>query len=504
MQNKNLYPLFIYEMANNHMGDLKHGIKIIETLRAVSDDFPNFKFAVKLQYRDDSFFHPLHINRTDHKLIKRFVETRLGEKKFAQLIKAIISNKFIPICTPWDEKAVDYLEKQNIQIYKIASCSFNDWDLLERISKTRKPVIASTAGASKLSIDKVNSFFKHKKINFNFMHCVGEYPTNDKDLRLDQIDYLIKNYPGVNIGWSTHENPYNFGSIMIAVAKGATIFEKHVGLEDKGYKLNLYSANPNQIRQWLSAAHKAFEMGGDVKTNRKSFNKKEIDDLRILYRGAYAKENIRKGQMLKKKYFLAMPNVENQLVASDLGKFNKYTAVKNIEKNSPLFMDDFELDYYRGNVEDKKFIIKDKVLETINKFDLILPKQTKAEISHHYGINNFFKKGAILFHIVNKEYSKIVVMMFPKQEYPAHFHVAKNETYFIIHGDLTVKVGKKNYYLKRGDMLSVNKKEVHSFKTTNGVVFEEIASKYIKNDSKYLDKMKIDKKRKSIIEIFNL
>ena len=291
---------------------------------------------------------------------------------------------------------------------------------------------------------------------------------------------------------------------MVAIAKGATIFEKHVGLEKKGYKLNLYSANQNQIKQWLSSAKRAFEMGGNIRNNRKFFNKKEIEDLRILYRGAYAKQNIFKGQSLKKKYFLAMPNIENQLVASDLGKFSKYTANKNIKKNAPLLRHDFELEYYRGNVEDKKFIIKDKVLETINKYDLILPKQTKAEISHHYGINNFFKKGAILFHIVNKEYSKIVVMMFPKQEYPAHYHVAKNETYFVIHGDLTVKVDNKIHRLKRGDMLNVNKKKMHSFKTKRGAVFEEIASKYIKGDSKYLDKMKIDKRRKSIIEIYNL
>ena len=66
MQKKFLYPLFIYEMANNHMGDLEHGKKIIESLRKISDDFPEFNFAVKLQYRDDSFFHPDHINRKDH------------------------------------------------------------------------------------------------------------------------------------------------------------------------------------------------------------------------------------------------------------------------------------------------------------------------------------------------------------------------------------------------------------------------------------------------------
>ena len=34
--------LITLEMANNHMGDLEHGIKIIESLRSVSNDFPDF------------------------------------------------------------------------------------------------------------------------------------------------------------------------------------------------------------------------------------------------------------------------------------------------------------------------------------------------------------------------------------------------------------------------------------------------------------------------------
>jgi sialic acid synthase SpsE len=51
-------PLFVYEMANNHMGDVAHGIRIVEELRKASEGFP-FAFCVKLQYRDlDSCIHP--------------------------------------------------------------------------------------------------------------------------------------------------------------------------------------------------------------------------------------------------------------------------------------------------------------------------------------------------------------------------------------------------------------------------------------------------------------
>src|SRR5665213_802934 len=51
-------PLFIYEMANNHMGDVAHGIRIVQELKEVSSGF-DFGFCVKLQYRDiDACIHP--------------------------------------------------------------------------------------------------------------------------------------------------------------------------------------------------------------------------------------------------------------------------------------------------------------------------------------------------------------------------------------------------------------------------------------------------------------
>ena len=50
-------PLFIFEMANNHMGDLSHGIKIIQELKKITKNINQFDFAIKLQLRDDSFFH---------------------------------------------------------------------------------------------------------------------------------------------------------------------------------------------------------------------------------------------------------------------------------------------------------------------------------------------------------------------------------------------------------------------------------------------------------------
>ena len=129
------------------------------------------------------------------------------------------------------------IEKQNLDIIKIASCSFNDWPLLERIVENQKPIIASTAGASEKEIDKVVSFLQHRKKEFAIMHCVAEYPTPDKNINLAQINYLKKRYPNVRIGFSTHENPSDERFILMAYSMGASIFERHVALQSNQFSI---------------------------------------------------------------------------------------------------------------------------------------------------------------------------------------------------------------------------------------------------------------------------
>ena len=188
--------LFVLEMANNHMGDISHGIEVIKQFGKVCRDFPEFDFAFKLQYRDlDTFVHPSMQGREDVKYIKRFSETRLSREQFDLLINEIRSNGFIAMCTPFDEASVGTIESQGLDIIKVASCSFTDWPLLERIAETDKPIIASTAGASLDEIDRVVSFFSHRAKEFAIMHCVGEYPTADEKLHVAQIDFCASGIP---------------------------------------------------------------------------------------------------------------------------------------------------------------------------------------------------------------------------------------------------------------------------------------------------------------------
>jgi hypothetical protein len=78
MPNRDPRPLFILELANNHMGDLQHGLRIIRDCHEAARPFrAEFRVAFKLQYRHlESFIHLDYAGRSDLKYVKRFSETR--------------------------------------------------------------------------------------------------------------------------------------------------------------------------------------------------------------------------------------------------------------------------------------------------------------------------------------------------------------------------------------------------------------------------------------------
>src|SRR5687767_626104 len=101
-------PLVVFEMANNHMGDVAHGIAMVDAFgHTVAPYRDAFDFGFKLQYRDlDSFVHPAYKGRSDVKYVKRFEETRLSPEAFRSILEAMRRNRFRTVCTPFDEVSV--------------------------------------------------------------------------------------------------------------------------------------------------------------------------------------------------------------------------------------------------------------------------------------------------------------------------------------------------------------------------------------------------------------
>src|SRR5450759_1739681 len=197
--------LFVLEMANNHLGDVERGLKIIDDYSRIVR-FNNIRAAIKLQIRDvASFIHKDFRSRTDLRYIKKTVDTQLSDDGIATLLDAVRKGGCSTMATPFDERSVDLCAELGVQILKVASSDVNDWFLLEKIATTRKPVVISTGGSSLKDLDDVVTFFSNRSIPLAINHCVALYPSEDRELELNQIDFLRERYPGHTIGYSTHE-----------------------------------------------------------------------------------------------------------------------------------------------------------------------------------------------------------------------------------------------------------------------------------------------------------
>lgn len=495
MMNKTM---IILEMANNHMGDVEHGKEMINQFSSVAKKYSDvFEFAWKFQFRDfETFIHKDYKGRMDHKYVKRFTETSLSLDQFNTLKSYAELNGFKTMCTGFDENSVDLIEKMNFQVIKVASCSFTDWPLLNRVVMCDKPIILSTAGATLEDMDRVVSFFKHRNKNISLMHCVGEYPTQPSSLQLNQIDFLKNRYVNVPIGYSTHEKPDEYDAIKIAISKGISIAEKHVAIESEKYEINAYSVTPSQMDEWLASAASALAMCGIVGEKSKA-SEKELSDLLQFKRGVFAKTKIKKGSTINKQdVYYAWPSESGQILANDVSKYNQFVALEDIEADEPLMSNKTE----KVNNREKVWEIVQKIKDYIKSTSVVYPGEAQLEISHHYGIDRFYEIGITMITVVNREYCKKLIIVLPNQTHPEQYHLQKEETFVILHGEVDLVLDGSKRTLQKGDVITIEKEVRHEFSTKTGCIIEEVSSTHYVNDSYYTDEsISKNKDRKTFV-----
>ena len=336
--------LFVLEVANNHLGDVQRGLKIISNYAQVVR-FNNVRAAIKLQLRDvDNFIHRDFHHREDIRYIKKTLDTRLQAEDFASMVRAIREASCIPMATPFDESSVDFCCELGIPILKIASSDCNDWILIEKIAKTKKPVIVSTGGSSLKDIDDLVTFFANRHIPLAINHCVSLYPSEECDLELNQLDFLRNRYPNHVIGFSTHEYNDWTSSMLMAYAKGARTFERHVDIQTEGMTVSPYCSLPEQVDTWFKAFHRAKRMCGAPGTQKRLPPQKEVSYLDALVRGVYAKRDLPVGHVLQDTdVYLAIPLQQGQISCRELMRGE--VIRKAVSKDQPVMIDAIDSPY---------------------------------------------------------------------------------------------------------------------------------------------------------------
>ena len=448
--------LFVFEMANNHQGDVEHGLRIVSEMGQIAGRY-GIQAAVKLQYRDlNTFIHPDYVKRTDVKHIPRFLSTRLEARDFRRLVTAISHAGLRSMVTPFDEASVELCLEHEVDILKVASCSALDWPLLEVIAAAGKPVICSTGGKTLHDIDKIVSFFEHRYVkDLALLHCVGR----------------------AVVGYSGHEAPDNLDVVKAAVALGARILERHVGLPAEGSNLNAYSMDLAQTSAWVESALAMRQICG---TEDKSISAEEIRSLHQLTRGAFAKRSIAAGQPLSREdVFFAMPCDEGQTTSGEFS--DRMAASRPYVENEPLTERRTRgaTEVMREAIHDAKGMLQEAGIEIGSHFEV--------ELSHHHGPQQFRRFGAVIINLLNREYCKKLIVVLPGQHHPGHFHKVKEETFHVLHGELDLYLEGEARHLCPGDMQLIQRGQNHEFRSEGGCIIEEISTTHVPKDSHYRD-----------------
>ena len=291
---KNKKPYLVAEISANHCGNFALAKKLIKCAKINGAD------AVKLQtYTADTM---------TIKSNKRYFKVKNGLWKGYQLwdlynkahtplhwhdklFKYARSLKIEIFSTPFDESAVDFLEKLNCPFYKVASFEMTDLPLIKKIAKTKKPMIISTGMAS---LEEIKTTFDYAKKSgakdITLMYCVSNYPSKIEDFNLNNIK-ILKDKFKCKVGFSDHST--NPKVAMTAVAFGAEIVEKHIALDKQNKGLDIeFSLKGKQIQEFRDNLDLSYNLIGKSYFYRSSSEKNS----KIFRRSIFAVKNIKKGE----------------------------------------------------------------------------------------------------------------------------------------------------------------------------------------------------------------
>ncbi|MBC6962813.1 MAG: CBS domain-containing protein, partial [Nitrosomonas sp.] len=235
-------PVFIIaEVGNNHNGDIGLAKELVNLAMASGAD------CVKFQMRDLSSLYSNQGRNAEAgydlgsqytlDLLNKF---QLSHDELCQVFDYCRQQGILPLCTPWDLVSARVLDEYGLEAFKVASADFTNYEMLETLAKTGKPLLCSTGMSSEAEIKGSVDLLRRLGAPFALLHCNSTYPAPFKDINLNYLPHL-KQLAGTIVGYSGHER--GFAVPLAAIALGARIVEKHFtvdrSMEGNDHKVSL-------------------------------------------------------------------------------------------------------------------------------------------------------------------------------------------------------------------------------------------------------------------------
>ena len=188
----------------------------------------------------------------------------------------------VPLSTPFDEAAVDFLETLDAPAYKIASFENTHLPLIRKAASTGKPLIISTGMAGIADLDEtVRAARAAGAKDLILLKCTSTYPSTPENTNVLTIPHMRALFD-CEVGLSDHTG--GVGVSVAAVAHGATVIEKHFTLAraDGGVD-SAFSLEPAEMAALVVETERAWQSLGSIQYGPTEAEKKSLNFRRSLY-----------------------------------------------------------------------------------------------------------------------------------------------------------------------------------------------------------------------------
>ena len=331
---KNVF--IIAEMSANHCGDLDLAKKIIAAAKDAGADAVKIQTytadTITIDSKRDEF--RIRGGLWDGRFLYELYQKASTPWEWQPKLKAFADEIGIPLfSTPFDKTAVDFLEKMDVPMYKIASFEAFDYPLIRYAAKCGKPMIISVGVSTLEEIQgAIDACKEVGNDDITILKCTSSYPAKLEDMNLLTIRDMIDRFgpQGVRIGLSDHS--MSVEPVVAAVALGARVVEKHftldraLGGEDSGFSLNA-----DEFAAMVAAVRRTEKALGSVSYDVNQDNRRSA-------RSLYVVKPIRKGEIFTEDNVRSIrPNAG--LAPGRLDAILGRSAVRDIASGEPLTED---------------------------------------------------------------------------------------------------------------------------------------------------------------------
>lgn len=294
-KNQKIYIIGDVGLTNN--GSLKDALKLINILSNLGVDAVKFQMIgpeILLGDKKISYTYPtLKSGKKTENMFSMFSNLSFSKSEWKKISNFCKKKKIEFICTSHFSDAVDLLEKLNIKVHKICTWSQTHRRMIEKIGRTRKPLIIDTGA---YTIKDFNDMVKWYKSNGgkNLIVLHDFHTKNEKFMNFKSIPYIKKKYKCV-VGYTPQGRDDTMD--LVAIGLGAQVLEKRITLKRSTPRNGHFKAlEIEEFKIWLNKVKKA-----ELALGKEQIipTPDDIRDSKKYFKSLYVNRDIKKGEVLR-------------------------------------------------------------------------------------------------------------------------------------------------------------------------------------------------------------